>query len=120
MEQSVTSPEEMEDHPQSLDQQLEEARKTLADYQHLVKSPGWARLLSELIAPQIATRRTAAFCSDWNSMDVLLANAANLNQANGLQLVVSMVEGSIEEAQERITYLLEELRFEEKSNADAE
>lgn len=53
-------------------------------------------------------------------MDVLLANAANLNQANGLQLVVSMVEGSIEEAQERITYLLEELRFEEKSNADAE
>ena len=121
MEQSVTSsPEEEEALPPSLDQQLEEARKTLADFQHLVKSPGWVRLVNEYIRPQIETRRNISFCSDWNSFDSLINNAANLNQANGLQLVVSMVEGVIEDAQESVSAILEEMRFEENQHDNAE
>ncbi len=43
------SGEPPEDQELPLEDQLAQARKIQADYQHLVRSPGWARLVNELI-----------------------------------------------------------------------
>lgn len=115
---SPTSQEQQEDQELPLELQLEQARKIQADFQHLVKSPGWARLVNELIEPQIRTRMNAARFSAWNSMDTIMFNASLMNEVNGLQLVPKMVEGVLEEQEETISQLLSLVREEEDDDVN--
>ena len=115
---SPISQEQQEDQELPLELQLEQARKIQADFQHLVKSPGWARLVNELIEPQIRTRMNAARFSAWNSMDTIMFNASLMNEVNGLQLVPKMVEGVLEEQEETISQLLSLMREEEENDVN--
>lgn len=115
---SPTSQEQQEDQELPLELQLEQARKIQADFQHLVKSPGWARLVNELIEPQIRTRMNAARFSAWNSMDTIMFNASLMNEVNGLQLVPKMVEGVLEEQEETISQLLSLMREKEDDDVN--
>lgn len=115
---SPISQEQQEDQELPLELQLEQARKIQADFQHLVKSPGWARLVNELIESQIRTRMNAARFSAWNSMDTIMFNASLMNEVNGLQLVPKMVEGVLEEQEETISQLLSLMREEEENDVN--
>lgn len=107
---------DQEDRELSLEERLEEARKIQADFQQLLKSAGWVRLVETYIKPQIENRFRQARFSAWNSMDALFGNAALMNEGNGLQLVVTMAEGALEAMTEEIENILREMRYQETRN----
>jgi hypothetical protein len=93
---------------------MEELRKIVQEFQALLKSPGWDRLV-EYGEAQIAGREGSKVMPA-HSLDAMIANATTDAEVSGIRLFLKLPELAISDFESQLDELKEEVRDGESSN----
>ena len=90
------------------DKQLEAVRETLSEFQSLVKSPAWARLV-EVAQEQIEVRRNILLSQEEKDLSDMLESVRLKAEIRAIRLWIVMPESIIGQMREELGYVEEEV-----------
>jgi len=87
---------------------LESRRETLSEFQSLLRSPAWVRLV-ELASEQVALRQSMVMAMEEKGLEDMLESIRLKAESRAIKLFVSLPENIIEQMKEDLGYVEDEV-----------